>query len=642
MGIGSLFGDVSKSASAGRRFKDLGTTLKDVVKRYFEQPEIKYKDIPIIDPKDLVGAKIGTLPADLLKTGDIYKGIDAAGTSRFSELTGGPLYGALPRNVDAGLAFASEGKAPKAGADLYSVSAMGQGTHRSNLITMDNVLGTIEAYMDTGRIDSKALKSINAEISNYGKMSKNKDAQRLADFPGFQSENIDEYMDALSFDARKILVDKLAQPGMQKLGVPNIGRILDETMQKEFAGVNPMDSLLLIKPDNKFVNLAKEGLPTNRAYSHGIGGEIVGKFNQPVNWRTMNPEFFEKYGVLKGAPRPLNQFQYTFERALPTELMTKNKAELITRTTDYEGLGPRKALLLRDGLNNRWRTSGVPVKEGGFSTTQFSRNLENSASFPSLEPYSPNYINEMVKSGKFKAYGLGDDSSIQFALNKDPDYSWMGIELGPNEVDLVGVVSNELGAGGVASPAVLGKAIEEGATVLNAFAVKSEKFPKGKLNTIYKRYGFKPIKSIAFDSKYYINERGQAAYDDLIRQWKVEGWDESMGMPEVVAMKWTGTDKERIDATRRVLDKSWEGFGGSKASVNNGPSTKAYGQRSSSSSGEKRISGEGDGGRDSRNLRNDNGSSQSNRIGTDTERLKNLTDIQLDNLGLGALPKGPQ
>jgi len=638
----ALLDDIAKGVLSGRRFKDIGTTLQKVLQKYKDQPKVEYKNIPVVDPKDLVGAKIGTLPADLLKTGDIYKGIDAAGTTRFSELTGGPLYGALPKYKDAGLAFASEGKAPRAGADLYSVSAMGQGTHRSNLITMDNILGTIEAYMDTGRIDPKALKSINDEISNYGKMSKNKDAQRLADFPGFQSENIDEYMDALSFDARKILVDKLAQPGMQKLGVPNIGRILDETMQKEFAGVNPMDSLLLIKPDNKFVNLAEEGLPTNRAYSHGIGGEIIGRFNQPVNWRTMNPEFFEKYGVLKGAPRPLNQFQYTFERALPTELMTKNKADLITRTTDYEGLGPRKALLLRDSLNNRWRTSGVSVKEGGFSTTQFSRNLENSASFPSLEPYSPSYINEMVKSGKFKAYGLGDDSSIQFALNKDPDYSWMGIELGPNEVDLVGVVSNELGAKGVASPAVLGKAIEEGATILNAFAVKSKKYPDGFLPETYEEYGFKPIKSIAFDSKYYISERGQAAYDDLIRQWKIEGWDESMGMPEVVAMKWTGTDKERIDATRRVFDKSWEGFGGSKASGNNGPSTKAHGQRSSSSSGEKRISGEGDGGRDSRNLRDDNGSSQSNRIGTDTERLKNLTDIQLDNLGLGALPKGVQ
>ena len=288
-----LLDDIATGVLAGKRFKDIGTTLQKVLQKYKDQPKVEYKNIPVVDPKDLVGARIGTLPADLLKTGDIYKGIDAAGTSRLSELTGGPLYGALPKYKDAGLAFASEGKAPRAGADLYSVSAMGQGTHRSNLITMDNVLGTIEAYMDTGRIDPKALKSINDEISNYGKMSKNKDAQRLADFPGFQSENIDEYMDALSFDARKILVDKLAQPGMQKLGVPNIGRILDETMQKEFAGVNPMDSLLLIKPDNKFVNLAEEGLPTNRAYSHGIGGEIIGRFNQPVNWRTMNPDFLK-------------------------------------------------------------------------------------------------------------------------------------------------------------------------------------------------------------------------------------------------------------------------------------------------------------------------------------------------------------
>jgi hypothetical protein len=73
-------------------------------------------------------------------------------------------------------------------------------------------------------------------------------------------------------------------------------------------------------------------------------------------------------------------------------------------------------------------------------------------------------------------------------------HGW-GLELGPNEIDLVGVVSNELGAKGLASPAVLGKAVEEGATILNAFAVKSAKYKDGKLPEIYEQYGFRPIKN---------------------------------------------------------------------------------------------------------------------------------------------------
>ena len=101
----ALLDDIAKGVLSGRRFKDIGTTLQKVLQKYKDQPKVEYKNIPVVDPKDLVGAKIGTLPADLLKTGDIYKGIDAAGTTRFSELTGGPLYGALPKYKDAGLAF---------------------------------------------------------------------------------------------------------------------------------------------------------------------------------------------------------------------------------------------------------------------------------------------------------------------------------------------------------------------------------------------------------------------------------------------------------------------------------------------------------------------------------------------------------
>jgi hypothetical protein len=646
MSLINLLSGLAKGA--GKKLDDLGFSLDDVidlVKRQEEAKEIpKYGDVPVIDARDLVGESIGVLPADLLRTGGVYEGIDAAGTTRLTPLTGGPLYGNLPQNIDAGLGFASKGKEAKGTPNLYTVSAMGERAHQSNEAFMNALQGTIEAYIDSGRLNSKNLAAINNEIRKYGDLSKQTDVNPLSSFPGFESPDIDEYIANLSFNSRAALVKKLAQPGMQKLGVPNVQRILQETIQPEFSGVNPLDSLLLIKPDNtkKLINLAEEGLPTNLAYTHGMGGEIVGRFENPLSYQYMFPEFTEQFGSLGGIPRSATDLKYTFEKVLPEETMTSSQAELISEAVNYPNISPRKFMLLRDGLSGNWKVTGIPVNQGGLSPVQFARNLENNASYASLEPYTPQNITKMIKDGSWKSYALGDDSSIQFALQKNPDYSWMGLELGPNEIDLVGVVSNELGAKGLASPAVLGKAVEEGATILNAFAVKSAKYPDGKLPTTYKQYGFKPIKTIAFDSKYYIDDRGQAAYDDLLNEWKRQGWSEKLGFPDVVAMKWTGTAKERVNASKRVFDEDFEGFGRSKTTNDISPTEEAYGQSVQSSSRRTRVSGENNGRRDSGNLRDDNGGSQSNRIGTDATALKNLTPTQLRNINLGALPKGVQ
>jgi hypothetical protein len=646
MSLINLLSGLAKGA--GKKLDDLGFSLDDVidlVKRQEEAKEIpKYGDVPVIDARDLVGESIGVLPADLLRTGGVYEGIDAAGTTRLTPLTGGPLYGNLPQNIDAGLGFASKGKEAKGTPNLYTVSAMGERAHQSNEAFMNALQGTIEAYIDSGRLNSKNLAAINNEIRKYGDLSKQTDVNPLSSFPGFESPDIDEYIANLSFNSRAALVKKLAQPGMQKLGVPNMQRILQETIQPEFSGVNPLDSLLLIKPDNtkKLINLAEEGLPTNLAYTHGMGGEIVGRFENPLSYQYMFPEFTEQFGSLGGIPRSATDLKYTFEKVLPEETMTSSQAELISEAVNYPNISPRKFMLLRDGLSGNWKVTGIPVNQGGLSPVQFARNLENNASYASLEPYTPQNITKMIKDGSWKSYALGDDSSIQFALQKNPDYSWMGLELGPNEIDLVGVVSNELGAKGLASPAVLGKAVEEGATILNAFAVKSAKYPDGKLPTTYKQYGFKPIKTIAFDSKYYIDDRGQAAYDDLLNEWKRQGWSEKLGFPDVVAMKWIGTEKERINASKRVFDEDFEGFGRSKTTNDISPTEEAYGQSVQSSSRRTRVSGENNGRRDSGNLRDDNGGSQSNRIGTDATALKNLTPTQLRNINLGALPKGVQ
>jgi hypothetical protein len=96
---------------------------------------------------------------------------------------------------------------------------------------------------------------------------------------------------------------------------------------------------------------------------------------------------------------------------------------------------------------------------------------------------------------------------------------------------------------------------------MQAFAVPSERFPQGFLPSTYGNYGFDEVTRIPFSKEFYIEDRGQNAFDDLTRQWRSEGWDESKGFPDVVLMKWRGTDADRANASAKVFEQGFEGFG---------------------------------------------------------------------------------
>ena len=206
-------------------------------------------------------------------------------------------------------------------------------------------------------------------------------------------------------------------------------------------------------------------------------------------------------------------------------------------------------------------------------------------------------------------------------------------ELGDNEIGLAGVINNEMGAKGVAGPAILGKAIEEGVTVLDAFAVPSEKFPDGFLNSMYGNAGFEEVKRIPFSKEYYIEERGQAAYDDLLKQWRSEGWDESQGFPDVVRMKWRGTDDQRTNASTRIFDADFEGFG-TGADIGSIKSSGQDFEQSVSSSTGQQTTRQNIGSGNTGSVRTGNRTPVSNRLRTTVDELKGLTPLQRRNLGL--------
>ena len=99
------------------------------------------------------------------------------------------------------------------------------------------------------------------------------------------------------------------------------------------------------------------------------------------------------------------------------------------------------------------------------------------------------------------------------------------------ELDIVSVMNNESGAPGVATPAVLLHAIENGATTLDAWDVH------GYLPDRYQRFGFQEIGRSAYDVQQY-GEPSAA----LKSAWRTMGWREGEPYPDVVFMKYGGKD----------------------------------------------------------------------------------------------------
>jgi hypothetical protein len=246
-----------------------------------------------------------------------------------------------------------------------------------------------------------------------------------------------------------------------------------------------------------------------------------------------------------------------------------------------------------------------------------------------------------VKSGKFNVYQLGGkDSQVFFGIKETDyaaDYGFTHPDLGPNERAIVGVVNNEPGAKGIAAPGVMGKAIQEGATALDAYAVPSKKYPLGFLPKVYNDYGFVELDRIPFDEKYVRNPKfggSETKYQDLLEYWRSTGWDESLGMPELVIMKWKGDNAIRSDAIRLINENSSLKPGGQTTGISETaetysgqPTGPAHGRPPGSSPGNNPR---GTGG----SVRNSTTPHSGQRFSDVLSELSLLSPNQLQNLGL--------
>ena len=515
---------------------------------------------PRITPRDLEGARIIPTVADLTRAGGFYTGIDSSVIDIPEVMMGGPGFPLLPSSQENGLVWAVQGagigtkKAGK-GADLIAITAMNPTSHKSNISFINSLIKTTDAYVRDGRIGSNVINVLDDAIRQAG-AGGDQALVGLARFPGFNSPNSQEFINNASFQERSRIASIIGSKDMQKTGVPNVNRVLQETTDPLYAGANPRDTLLFIEPDFSLppVDLAAEGLPVHPSYRYGIRGRVFGALDQNISTFEMFPDFWGEKNINAFGEGFNTGGRRAYDMGLPIQNVTGEQVENLERMLRFESnqypvgsaarLSPIDTRIVTNSMLDKWKPTTTSVKAGGASPQRFVDAIKNNKYSPALTSYSPKELRAGARSGDLVAYQLGDDD-VFFAVDSKPDYSWAGVDMQEGDKALVGVVSNAPGSKGTAAPSVIAKALDEGANILDAFAVPSKKFPNGFLPQYYRKFGFEEAGRVPFDKDMYVADHGEIAYEDLLEAWRSDGWDESMGMPPVIVMRWSGSDADR-------------------------------------------------------------------------------------------------
>lgn len=538
---------VDRGLAAAGRLAETPTTNQPVDQLPVEAPRIT--------PRDLEGARIIPTVADLTRAGGFYTGIDSSLIDIPEVMMGGPGFPLLPSSQENGLAWAVQGKSigtkkSGKGADLIAVTAMNPTSHKSNISFINSLIKTTDAYVRDGRIGDNVINALDNAIRQAG-AGGDQALVGLAKFPGFKSPNAQEFINNASFQERSRIASVIGTKEMQEAGAPNVERVLQATVDPKYAGANPRDTLLFIEPDFSLppVDLEAEGLPVHPSYRYGIRGRVFGALDQNISTFEMFPTFWGEKNINAFGADFNKGGRRAFDMNLPIQEVTGEQVQNLERIMTMQAakntnLSAIDTRLLVNSLTDNWKPTTTSVKAGGASPQAFVDAINNNKYKPALTNYSPQDVKAGARSGDLVAYQLGDDD-VFFALDSKPDYSWAGVDMQEGDKALVGVVSNAPGSKGTAAPSVIAKALDEGANILDAFAVPSAKFPDGFLPQYYGEFGFEEVGRVPFDKDMYVAEHGELAYEDLLEAWRSDGWDENMGMPPVIVMRWSGSDADR-------------------------------------------------------------------------------------------------
>jgi len=654
-------------------------------------------NLPMVDPDSLVGMKIFPIQADLTKAGGEYTGIDSSLIDVPIALQGGPDYPLLETSRAGKVVWANDAKGVSTkklnkDTEYALVVAMSPDSHKTNATVNRAMLDTTLAYVRDGRLSDEAISQIDAAIQAP---STQKQLSRMGAFPGLKSPDAVDWINSATFPERNRIMQVMSSPGVQDLGAPNLQKILDATADPRYVGLNSNDSIMLIEIDKSggAVKLGEaENTVPHLSYEYALKGKPVARvpFTAAQN---MFPEWFADRAVKEaqmiregtasdGSALPLKPLSQaspdvevqgppvpaqgplqpvrgkppntarSFQFNLPIERITQSAANNMKAVAMQKVKSPLQAKLLVNALDGAWQTTAQSKNSGGITGLDWVKEAKASPDSATLTiPTGDNKaaakaLDQEIKSGQLTLYKLRD-SRTYFGINKnynyydeyglgpDADY-WTpnpnGPTLNENETALVSVVSNDFGAKGVGATTVM-KAIEEGATVLDAFAVNSDKYPSGFLPAFYARFGFKEAGRIRFDPSIVLEEPGgKLKLQDMKAAWAKKGWKDGDGYPDIVVMKWTGDDGGRSQYTRRFIAEAADGGGQGKAAGLFRPTARSDGSNAGGSpTGQARP---GDGNGTAGNVRNDNRGSSASQLADIGREILNATDAQLKNLGI--------
>jgi hypothetical protein len=529
--------------------------------------------------QEVAGKKVVFVPADMLDAGRMYEGLaEAPITPR--PLKGGSGYGTLKSSQMQGLGFASldpkiAKKIAQSDADYMMVSTMTPVAHRSNIDFANIVHDQLNAYVNEGYITPANKTQISANLSN-----------KFEGMPDIFSPEGLAWLESKPFETRAAVMDTLDQVAYRKLGAPPISRIIRETVNPVEAGYPVGQGSVLVK-----INKSKmpedirtvEGGLAHPSYPIGIYGEPVARIPYGARVEDIFDEYLNEK-IAQGST-PAGAYR-ALTMGFRTADMTPERVAAIPTAQPQVITSPRQAKLYTDISNDNWRSTANPVQGGknptGMGAAEITNAIDENQLSASLSQYSQSEITKKAKTGELVFYGLGSQEKangtggkVYFGLNKNTDYADMygstSPELTPNEVSIVSVMNNEAGkvGKGMGGASIL-KAIQEGATALDAYAVPTPDFPNGFLPDYYGEFGFEVVDRIPYDEKFLRDPEfggSEEKFKKITRQWRSTGWDDSLGYPDLVIMKWKGDENVRPNATQYFSEGGSQALGGQAPDV---------------------------------------------------------------------------
>jgi hypothetical protein len=578
--LGKLFGGaaeevapaVSRGVVAAGEAAEAGgqtaKTVEELTNISTTLPRVGSAEFPV---ENIAGKKVVFVPADMLDFGRAYEGLSEAPIEPRA-LMGGSGYGTLTESRRQGLGFASldpkiAKRIAESGADYMLISTMSPRAHRSNIDFATILHRQMKAYADEGYITPKNQAAIAKGLS-----------EKFEGMPNIFSDEALPWLESKSFEVRAAVADTIDGATYRDLGAPPVSRMINETINPTEAGYQIGQGSVLVRIDNKApVDIrGMEGGTAHPSYPIGLFGEPVASIPYGVKSDDIFDEFLQGK-IAAGSTKASAHRALTM--ALPTvELTPERLAKIPTEQPGFVR-SARQAQLLQDVKQGNWRTTANPVGPAqnrnptGLGPAEIIKAVQENQLSASLSTYTKSELAAKAKSGELVFYGLGQagksgtEGKVYFGLAKNTDYSEYGAtspDLTPNETAIVGVMNNEAGAvgKGIGAASIL-KALQEGATVLDCYAVPTAKNKGGFLPDYYSQFGFEEVDRIPYDEKYLRDPKfggSEEKYKKITRQWKSTGWDESAGYPDLVIMKWKGDDSVRPTATNRFIAEGPDGL----------------------------------------------------------------------------------